>query len=56
MRFATVWQQLLGVEHEVVEGVLFDEDEGAIVASIRRADGRRALAARGRPADNGDAE
>ena len=35
MRFAKVWQRLLGVERTVVERVVFDEDEGAIVASVR---------------------
>ena len=35
MRFATIWQRLLGVERTVVEQVVFDEDEGAIVASVR---------------------
>ena len=37
MRFATIWQRLLGVERTVVEQVVFDEDEGAIVASVRPA-------------------
>ena len=35
MRVAKVWQQLLGVERTVVEGVVFDEDDGAIVVSVR---------------------
>jgi len=35
VRFAKVWQQLLGLECAVVEGVVFDEDEGVIVASVR---------------------
>ena len=35
MRFAKVWQRLLGVERTVVEQVVFDDDEGAIVASVR---------------------
>ena len=35
MQFAKVWQRLLGVERTVVERVVFDEDEGAIVASVR---------------------
>ena len=39
MRFATIWQRLLGVERTVVEQVVFDEDEGAIVASVRPAKG-----------------
>ena len=35
MRFAKVWQRLLGVERTVVERVVFDEDEGVIVATVR---------------------
>ena len=35
MRFAKVWQRLLGVERTVVEKVLFDDDEGALVAHVR---------------------
>jgi transposase len=35
VRFAKVWQRLLGVERTVVEQVVFDEEEGAIVASVR---------------------
>lgn len=35
MRFATLWQELLGVERTVVEGVVFDEEAGAVVASVR---------------------
>jgi len=35
VRFAKVWQRLLGVERTVVEAVLFDEDEGAVVVSVR---------------------
>jgi transposase len=35
VRFAKVWQRLLGVERTVVEEVVFDEDEGAIVARVR---------------------
>ena len=35
MRFAKVWQRLLGVEATVVEDVVFDEDEGIIVAHVR---------------------
>lgn len=35
MRFTKVWQRLLGVERSVVDQVVFDEDEGAIVASVR---------------------
>lgn len=32
---AKVWQRLLGVERTVVESVDFDEDDEAIVASVR---------------------
>lgn len=35
MRFTKLWQKLLGVEATVVEGVVFDEDEEVIVASVR---------------------
>ena len=35
MRLAKVWQRLLGVERTVVEQVVFDEDDGVIVASVR---------------------
>ena len=35
MRFAKLWQRLLGVERTVVEQVVFDEEGGAIVASVR---------------------
>ena len=35
MRNAKVWQRLLGVEHTVVEGVVFDEDDEVIVAAVR---------------------
>ena len=35
MRFAKLWEKLLGVEATVVEGVVFDEDEEVIVASVR---------------------
>ncbi len=35
MRYAKLWQGLLGVERTVVEEVVFDEDEGAIVATVR---------------------
>lgn len=35
MRFLKVWQRLLGVERTVVEGVVFDEDDEVIVASLR---------------------
>jgi len=33
VRFAKVWQRLLGVERTVVERAVFDEEAGAIVAS-----------------------
>ncbi len=32
---AKLWQRLLGVEHTVVDSVVFDEDQGCIVASVR---------------------
>ena len=35
MRFAKLWQKLLGVESTVVESVVFDEAEGVLVASVR---------------------
>ncbi len=35
MQFAKVWQRLLCVERTVVEQVVFDEDDGAIVVSVR---------------------
>ena len=35
MRLASLWQRLLGVESTVVEGVVFDEDEGVIIARVR---------------------
>jgi transposase len=35
VRFSKVWQRLLGVERTVVERVVFDDDEGVIVASVR---------------------
>ena len=35
MRFAKLWQQLLGVECTVVEKVVFDDDEGVLVAHVR---------------------
>jgi transposase len=35
VRFAKVWQRLLGVERTVVEDVVFDDDGGAIVAHVR---------------------
>lgn len=41
MRFARVWQQLLGVEQTVVEGVELDEDADAIVVAVRPRKGAR---------------
>ncbi|MEA2534721.1 MAG: transposase [Actinomycetota bacterium] len=41
MRLAKVWQRLLGVERTVVEGVVFDEDDELIVASVRPCKGAR---------------
>lgn len=35
MRFAKLWQKLFGVERTVVERVVFDEEAGAVVASVR---------------------
>lgn len=35
MRNAKLWERLLGVERTVVDGVVFDEDENAVVASVR---------------------
>jgi transposase len=35
VRFAKLWQQVLGVERTVVERVWFDEVEGVVVASVR---------------------
>lgn len=35
MRFAKLWQKLLGVERSVVEQVVFDEEAGGVVASVR---------------------
>jgi transposase len=35
VRFAKLWQKLLGVERTVVESVVFDEEAGAVVASVR---------------------
>ena len=35
MRFAKLWQKLLGVERAVVEQVVFDEEAGGVVASVR---------------------
>ena len=41
MRNARLWAGLLGVEKTVVERVAFDEDEGAIVATVRPGRGQR---------------
>ena len=41
MRSARLWAGLLGVEKTVVERVVFDEDEGVIVASVRPGRGQR---------------
>ena len=35
MQNAKLWQRLLGVERTVVESVVFDEDAGVVVASVR---------------------
>jgi transposase len=35
VRSTSVWQRLLGLSRTVVEGVAFDEDEGAVVVSVR---------------------
>ena len=35
MQNAKLWQRLLGVERTVIESVVFDEDAGGIVASVR---------------------
>ena len=35
MRFAKLWEKLLGVEQTVVDQVVFDEEAGAVVASVR---------------------
>jgi transposase len=35
VRFAKLWEKLLGVERTVVEQVVFDEEAGAVVASVR---------------------
>jgi len=32
---AKLWQKLLGVERTVVDQVVFDEEAGAVVASVR---------------------
>ena len=35
MRNGSVWRRVLGLVRTVVEGVVFDEDAGAVVASVR---------------------
>jgi len=35
VRFAKLWEKLLGVERTVMEQVVFDEETGAVVASVR---------------------
>ncbi len=35
MRFAKLWEKLLGVERTVIEQVVFDEETGAVVTSVR---------------------
>ncbi len=35
MRHAKLWQKLLGVERAMIESVVFDEEAGVIVASVR---------------------
>lgn len=41
MRSARVWKRLLGVEHTVVEQIVFDEEAGALVAMVRPTRSRR---------------
>jgi transposase len=41
VRSARVWKRLLGVEHTVVEEVVFDEDADAVVALVRPTRSRR---------------
>jgi transposase len=41
VRFARVWQRLLGVERTVVERVMFDEGAGLLVAHVRPGKGAR---------------
>jgi transposase len=41
VRSARVWKRLLGVEHTVVEQLLFDEDAQAVVACVRPTRSRR---------------
>jgi transposase len=41
VRNARLWAGLLGVEKTVIERVVFDEDEGVIVAAVRPGRGQR---------------
>jgi transposase len=41
VRSARVWKRLLGVEHSVIEQVLYDEDADAVVAMVRPTRSRR---------------
>jgi transposase len=41
VRSARVWKRLLGVEHTVVEQVLYDEEDGAVIAMVRPTRSRR---------------
>lgn len=36
-----VWARLLGVEKTVIEGVVYDEEDDAVVAAVRPARGQR---------------
>ncbi len=36
MRNARVWARLLGIEHAVIEGLEYDEDEQLLVAHVGR--------------------
>ncbi len=35
MQNARVWQRVLGLARTVIEAVVFDEDDGVVVASVR---------------------
>ena len=35
MRTTKVWAQLLGIDHAVIEGVTFDEEEQLLIAQVR---------------------
>lgn len=41
MRYAKLWQKVLGVERTVVDDVVFDDDDEVIVASVRARKGAR---------------